>query len=253
MTPQSRNEFFRHPGVCPICELDVDFVASGPYFRSSLRCSNCASAPRNRAFMHVLKTYFPDWRHSAIHESSPGRDLVSKRLAAECACYTATQYDITVPFGAVVGAPEMPCGRYQSENLERQTFSDECFNLVVMQDVFEHVFYPDRAIKEIARTLKSDGALVMTVPIVRKNLPSRRRAALHDGILENLLEAQFHGNPLSSDGSLVTIDWGYDIALYLQQNSGMHFMIVSIDDIDKGIRADLNEVLIGFKSPSMRL
>ena len=54
---------------------------------------------------------------------------------------------------------------------------------------------------------------------------------------------------MSADGSLVTIDWGYDIVLYLQQHSGLSFMLCHIDDINFGVRADLNEVLIGFKRP----
>ncbi len=102
----------------------------------------------------------------------------------------------------------------------------------------------------------------MTVPIVRKNNPSQRRASLTDGKIVHHLEAVYHGNPVPKEGrltnqdtggSLVTIDWGYDIASYLQHHSGLNFIMLQIDNIDLGIRADFNEVLVGFKRPIPRL
>lgn len=246
-------EFFRHAGECPLCEKSVQFVAAGPYLRNTLKCDSCGSLPRQRVLMKVLSDYFPKWRDLNIHESSPGWDMLSQRLARECKSYFASQYDTTVMPGTIVDAPRLPCKKYQSENLEEQTYSDEQFNIVVTQDVFEHIFHPDLAIKEIARTLKPGGATIMTVPIVRQRQPSRRRAALSGGNVEHILEPQFHGNPLGGKGSLVTIDWGYDIVSYLQYHSGLSFIMIQIDNIDLGIRADLNEVLLGFKLPPPNL
>jgi SAM-dependent methyltransferase len=198
--------------------------------------------------MHVLTEYRPNWRSLSIHESSPGWDAVSQRLAKECSLYTASQYDISVKLGTVVDAPGMPCKAYRNENLERQTFQDGLFDVVVAQDVFEHIFFPDLAIKDIARTLKPGGIVLMTVPIVnRHHRPSQRRAALSSGEIIHRLEPQYHGNPISKDGSLVTIDWGYDIAGYLQHHSGMSVLILQIDNIDLGIRADFNEILLCVK------
>jgi SAM-dependent methyltransferase len=240
---------FRHDGVCPVCEKSVTFSADGPYFRNTLRCSHCRSVPRHRALMHVLAAHFPDWQDLSLHESSPGWDPLSAKLAVRCKNYTASQYDTAVPFGTTVPAPRMPCRAYRSENLECQTFADEAFDLVVTQDVFEHVFRPDLAIKEIARTLKPGGATLMTVPIVRKTKPSQRRATIVDGEVRHLLPPDYHGNPLSAEGSLVTVDWGYDIVSYLQHHSGLAFMLCRVDNLDLGIRADLIEVLVGFKRP----
>lgn len=82
----------------------------------------------------------------------------------------------------------------------------------------------------------------MTVPMVRKGKPSRRRAALVAGRVINLVEPpEFHGNPISGEGALVTIDWGFDVVRYLQHHSGLSFIMIQIDNIDLGIRADLIE------------
>ena len=43
---------------------------------------------------------------------------------------------------------------------------DASFDWVVCNQVFEHVFKPDEFLSEIARVLKSDGGLLMTVPFV---------------------------------------------------------------------------------------
>ncbi|WP_457798001.1 class I SAM-dependent methyltransferase [Methylocystis sp. S23] len=246
-TANNENYYFEHNGYCPACEKKTTFIATSPYFRGSLKCKNCQSVPRQRLLMHALTTFFPNWRRLAIHESSPGWDILSRRFAEECESYVASQYDTAVPFGTIVDAYKMPCKLYQCEDLERQTFPDEVFDVVITQDVFEHVFRPDLAIKEIARTLRPGGATLMTVPIVRKTASSLRRARLENGTVEHLLPAEYHGNPISNDGALVTIDWGYDIVSYLQHHSGLSFIMLMMDNIDLGIRAGLNEVLIGFK------
>jgi len=238
-----------HYGRCPICDCPVRFIAAGPYLRNTLRCEKCDSVPRNRALMHVLETHFPAWRSLAIHEGSPGTDSLSRKLFTECPGYTGSHYDRAVPFGSIVPAPHLPCQRYRSEDLENQTFNANTFDLVITQDVFEHLFHPGRAMAEIARTLRPGGATIMTVPIVRKNNPSSRRASMLDGVVTHFEPQEYHGNPIDNDGSLVTIAWGYDVVSYLQSHSGLSFMMVLIDDMELGIRADLNEVLIGFKIP----
>lgn len=243
MATAESDVYFEHRGFCCVCDKEVTFAADGPYFRSTLRCPFCKLAPRYRALFACLTKFFPDWREMDIHESSPGWDLVSRRLAKEAKSYIATQWDTSIPFGAI-----HPKG-YRSEDLQAQTFADETFDLVVTQDVFEHIFEPDKAIAEIARTLKPGGAFIATVPIVLKTRPSRRRASLVDGRIVHHLEAQYHGNPISNDGALVVMDWGYDIASYLHRHSGLNVIMIQIDDIDLGIRADLIEVLVATKQP----
>jgi hypothetical protein len=49
-------------------------------------------------------------------------------------------------------------------------------------------------------------------------------------------------------GSLVTVDWGYDIAQYLAAQSGFPTTIFTIDDIEQGIRAEYIEVVVTTKT-----
>ena len=71
-----------------------------------------------------------------------------------------------------------------------------------------------------------------------------------DGEIEYHLEPQYHGNPVDPKGSLVTMDWGFDIAVFIQETSKMSTLIVQKDNIDLGIRAEFIEVVVSIKSPS---
>lgn len=233
----SSSPYFSHPGHCEICESATVFTAAGPNFRSTLRCPRCKTPPRERALYHVLSTFYPNWRELKIHESSPNKIGLSAKLATAPG-YTESQYDPGVRWGS-----KHPEKGYRSEDLEAQTFGDESFDLVITQDVFEHLFHPDKAIKEIARTLRPGGAHICTFPITQKTKPTRLRASLVDNEIVHHLPPSYHGNPVAKD-SLMTIDWGYDVASYMSRHSGLNCWIMSIDKIDLGIRADFNEVVI---------
>jgi 2-polyprenyl-3-methyl-5-hydroxy-6-metoxy-1,4-benzoquinol methylase len=44
------------------------------------------------------------------------------------------------------------------------TFADGTFDLIITQDVFEHVMQPAETFREIARVLKPGGAHIFTMP-----------------------------------------------------------------------------------------
>jgi SAM-dependent methyltransferase len=236
---------FKNDGWCPVCGKETEFRAYGEDLRSTYICRNCHSRPRHRALMHVIDLLFPTWRQLSIHESSPSEKTASDRLRTQCPRYAATQFDPRRPLGAMA-----PGGAWQNENLERQTFPDAGFDLVVTQDVFEHIFRPDLAIREIARTLRPGGAHICTVPLTRRAAASRRRARLRDdGSVEHLLPASYHQNPIDPEGSLVTVDWGFDVASYFDAHAGLNTTIFSIENRDRGILGNLLEVLVSVKAP----
>ena len=73
------------------------------------------------------------------------------------------------------------------ENVEKLTFSAERFNLIISQDVFEHVCDPWKGFAEIHRVLKNGGYHVFTVLSSKVLEKSRTRARLMDGRLEHLI------------------------------------------------------------------
>jgi SAM-dependent methyltransferase len=138
---------------------------------------------------------------------------------------------------------------FRCEDLENVTFENESFDLMITQDVMEHVLDPARAFAEIARTLKPQGAHIFTVPLVKKEQPSASRARrTKDGGIDYLCPPEYHANFSSiSEGSLVCTDWGYDISEFIFAASGLYTTTLYIDDISRGIRAELIEVLVSRK------
>jgi SAM-dependent methyltransferase len=132
------------------------------------------------------------------------------------------------------------------ENLEKLSFDDKSIDLHVTQDVFEHLFDPAAAFREIARTLRPGGAHVFTTPLENKGAATEfcaRRTP--DGTIVQLIEpAEYHGNPVSSAGSLLTVRWGYDITQYIFDATGLTTEFLVLDNLELGIRAELIEVLI---------
>lgn len=91
------------------------------------------------------------------------------------------------------------------------SFANESLDLIISNDVFEHVPNPPKAFAECFRVLKPGGVMLATIPFHRGKDLSVIRAKLADGKLEHILQPTFHGNPVSADGSLVFTDFGWDL------------------------------------------
>ena len=107
----------------------------------------------------------------------------------------------------------------------------------------EHVFDPGKALSEIMRVLKDGGCHVFTTPVHRDRV-SIPRAKLVDEKIEYLLEAQYHGNPISSEGSLVTWDYGTDFLDLATRWSGYKTSVLEFHDRHLGIDAEFIEVYV---------
>lgn len=234
---------FQHDGFCLICEAKVTFTSTQKWFRDFLLCPLCGSIPRERALIKVISDCYPNYRELSIHESSPGNRGASIKLQKECSLYSASHYYPDITPGTI-----HPKSQFRCENLESLTFPDNSFDLLVTQDVMEHIFDPVKAFKEIARVLKPGGAHIFTVPLINKSNKSECWASRKDdGEIVYHHEPQYHGNPVDAKGALVTMHWGYDIASYISDVAKTPTTIFMIDNIDLGIRAEYIDVLASWK------
>src|SRR5205814_163229 len=128
---------------------------------------------------------------------------------------------------------------HRSEDLRALTFSDRSFDIFITSDVLEHLFEPEKALREIARVLKPGGMHIFTTPWYSNYPKSVQRAAPRpDGSADHLLPPVYHGNPISDEGSLVTYDWGLDLPHFIFEHSGMQTITYLERDRAKGLDAD---------------
>jgi 2-polyprenyl-3-methyl-5-hydroxy-6-metoxy-1,4-benzoquinol methylase len=165
-----------------------------------------------------VKTYLDDsalslaeaigyMEHVSIYEaeaSGPIHDYLKKFPGYHC-----SEYFDNVPLG-LLNESGTRC-----ESLERLTYADNSFDLVITQDVLEHVNNPEKAFLEVYRVLKPNGYHVFTVPF-HEGKKTVTRVKVKRGRKIFLLSPVYHGDPLRQEGALVYTDFGEDILDYLK-------------------------------------
>jgi SAM-dependent methyltransferase len=236
-------QILNYQGYCPICEKPTTFVANTQWYRDSLICQSCpgGSVPRERALAVILREMRPNWRKLKIHESSAAKRGVSLKLS-EATEYVPSQYYPDSPWGSMVG-------EFRNENLEALTFPDETFDITVTLDVMEHVYNPDKVFQEVYRTLKKGGVYLCTFPVRKGQTVAweRRFEYQQDGSRKDIKPPEIHGNPVSNEGSIVTVDWGYDLHKQIQEWAPFDVRVCRFADKACGILGEYTEVIICFK------
>lgn len=139
----------KNEGYCYVCHNNVTFSSKDDDFRNNYYCSKCFSVPRMRALYYVLNLRCPDWRKKSIHECSPHPTVIDY-FRRECEGYIPTYFYPGVQ-------PGITHEGFQCEDLQKTTFEDESFDLIITSDVMEHIPDPWAAYRDMARTLKPGG------------------------------------------------------------------------------------------------
>lgn len=224
-------------GVCPICETKAVFVELGPHLRRDYQCLRCRSVPRQRALVSVLCDVAPDWRELSIFEAGPSGPSSSK-LQRECPGYFDSQFMPGWDRGEIRDG-------VRCEDLEHLTLDSASVEVVVTQDVFEHVLRPDLAFAEVSRVLVPGGVHVFSVPMYQRRDTIIRALPLPDGGIDHVREPKFHKGPADPGGTLVAREWGLDIGDFIA--SAMTTTIHQIEDRRRGIAGNQREILVSRK------
>ena len=116
-----------------------------------------------------------------------------------------------------------------NEDIQNLSFEDASIDLLVSQDVKEHVADPWRGFAEIHRVLRPGGRHVFTIPFNSALPVSRVRAVIEAGALRHIEPPQYHGDPRRAEGALVFTDFGADFAGRLRE-IGLDLRVHAIDD-----------------------
>ena len=156
-------------------------------------CGNCASSSRLRAVVYWLAKVTGNggvplhlWGRNpsvAILESS-ARGSYPVMLGDKFDYY-ATEYD---PAKIAEGKDPRRFADFQSLH-----FGDSAFDIVIASDVFEHVRDDAAGYREIFRTLKPGGTLILTVPYLHEQPLTLRRVDTSGEKDVFLMEPEYHG------------------------------------------------------------
>lgn len=213
------------PGYCRLCERDVEFLVDRqcgaapidglwmPNWRERVVCPFCGLNNRQRAIALAAREVVARRRdrHPEVYlmeQITPMYHWINTALSpARC---VASEYlgDGLAPGRIVHGI--------RHEDVHHLSFDDQSFDLIISNDVLEHVPSPLDALKELYRVLHVRGELLLTVPFHLGREKSERRASVVDGKLDYTLPPVYHGNPVSEGGSLVFVDFGWDLLDWLR-------------------------------------
>lgn len=209
-------------GCCPICGNWGVFRRSNQRTRETFACRDCRGSLRYQAQAHALVELYgqgsvyslqelakKEWfSNTSIYEpgiSGPFRDIFRSHPK-----YTNSFYWDDVANG------EMKDG-ISCQNLQNTTYQDECFDLIITSDIFEHIRKPFDAFMEMRRILKKGGRHVFSIPMsfAMKSKTIVRTDAAGDKDV-HLLPEVYHGNGVGGR-SLVYTEFGRDIFDYLEK------------------------------------
>lgn len=184
---------------------------------NSLHCRHCMAKFRVRIAAQSLLDYF--WKGKIKSVNS-----LVKKIKSNSVNWTALETSSTDGIFSKYEIPsvikseyydDIARGSYKgnvvSQDLQKLTFDDDCFDCVISLDVFEHIPDPWTAFSEIRRVLKPKGAAIITVPIDKRNLPTVKLAEIQDGKIIYIEPPSYHSDPLREEGALVFTNFGTDI------------------------------------------
>jgi O-antigen biosynthesis protein len=214
----AKSEAFAVEGFCIPCDKKVSFLvdmqsggqrnANGwtPNWRERMECPCCRMNNRQRLIASLVKQLLSGKKDQSIYFMEQVTPIYH---------WVAAKYKAHHLIGSEYLGHEYEGGStikgIRHENIEDLSFSDLQLDLIVSNDVFEHVPHPMQAFAECARVLKPGGVMLATIPFNSDLDVSVVRARIHSGAVAHILPPQFHGNPVSADGSLVFTDFGWDI------------------------------------------
>jgi SAM-dependent methyltransferase len=211
-------------GYCTVCGKSTYFLkfVGNDFLRETFICVNCRSNSRNRhvakllcdTFMirepYSLEKFTGSLPNLSVYEAQAGGAIHNKLKFLNN--YNCSEFFGDVARGSVTSKGIL------CQDLENLTFSDNSFDLVITQEVFEHVRNPEIAWREVYRVLKPGGYHIFTIPWYRDHKTVRR--VLIEGENEvYILPQVYHADDIRN--GLVYSDFGHDLPEELD-NMGFH-------------------------------
>lgn len=194
-------QFALRAASCPFCGPSL-FVRLF-HGEGGIRCLRCAASTVHLSLGVALHQCIGDLSGLRVCELS-ARGPLAGWLQRSAGQFSGSEYFADVAPGTIHDG-------VRCEDVQRLSYADAAFDLVLHTEVLEHVPDDARAFAELHRVLRPGGHLLFTVPLDGEVTVERVRAH-GDGTLEHLREPSYHLDPLRRGaGVLVFRDYGRDV------------------------------------------
>lgn len=202
-------------------KYELDWSDPRINFRESCLDLNYRLPSRMRFCLDIINTYFSKAKsvYLAEHETAFHKHLLQ-----------VSNYDITSSWFN----PESS----HFQDLTKLSYPDSSFDLSLTFEDLEHVPNYKLALAELFRVTKDGGALLLSAPFAIDSQENIIRAKLSDkGEIVHLMEPEYHGDPLKSEGILCFQHFGWDFLDELKD--------VGFSDVFAVIGYNINKMILG--------
>lgn len=205
-------------GYCTVCGSSSLFLSwepvDMPCKRNGFACQTCGAVGRNR---HVAWAVLEQFRDTLSCSSL--REFGQKFAGNIWIGCVKEAVSRALPDGSSVVKSEfmdgLPSGVVKDgvlcQDVQATSFPSDHFDLIISEDVLEHVPDPAKAFAEIRRVLKPGGKHIFTIPVDWTASSSLQRAIVTKEGVHHLMEPEIHGDPFRPEGILAFYTFGNDV------------------------------------------
>ena len=216
-------------GYCPVCSSKTIFICTDKpeLIRNHAVCIRCRSVSRHRAIAHCVLENFSNRKIAkfADFKSRPEFTVFNASSKSSIAKYLGTSANIfnTEYFDGYSS------GQYKDgvmcQNLEDLSFESGSIDLVITEDVFEHVREVKKGFQEVHRVLKDGGFHVFSIPFFFFHETKHLFRKEGDEYIPVVLPIEYHGDGIR--GQIPAFHHlGYDMFTWLNEigfETSVHF------------------------------
>lgn len=192
----TKKEMFYYYGDCAVCNSPQPFIVDYrfaeevdnrkiPNWRERLVCPNCGCNSRQRFMIHKIFNAYQPGMNVLLYEQGSN---IYNRVYREIPTVRGFEY----PGENYRG--ENPNHGFWCEDICNLSYADEEFDIIVSNDIFEHVYDYERAFSEALRVLRPGGKLIFTVPFDGNNDETVRKVELTEKGLRYMESQWFRGS-----------------------------------------------------------
>jgi SAM-dependent methyltransferase/DNA-directed RNA polymerase subunit RPC12/RpoP len=213
---------------CSICGKNSQFLCEADVSLREARCPYCGASQRNSDLAKIIMRTFSTIENISLLQAEPFLknmeiyEAQSSGQVHDALCrlphYTCSEFFNDIPSG------QKNLNGILCQDLQNLTFPSDNFDLIITQDIFEHIREPEKAFVEIRRVLKPGGYHIFTIPY-NEGKTTLRRITIEDGKEIQKCPPVYHGDPLRDQGALVFTDFGSDLITRIEK---LGFSLVTI-------------------------